>query len=462
MRQEFASKIQRLKSQVDARLHLAATQYSIGSRCNSPIRISSTRGRLHDSKKRGGGSRQGSLHRTVVSEFEYNPAFKHSHTSQRMSTRNRMILSTLVAGTAVFAAPVDVAPEGIMVGEPVGIKSSSFHFTEAEMEKRSSPSGNYYMPPYNPASYRPPSDTSSFLPEAQYRDAMLRVHNNCRAAHGVPALKWSQDMVNYAQTNTPTCAFAHTQTLGRDGIGENILYGPGSPEGMVQDMWYEKELKLYNFARQGFAMSTGHMTQMVWKATTEVGCAVKKCPQGTYVKCNYRRPGNVMGQFEGNVPAPKSAVKSVPPSNYNTPAPKNNNTPPAPKNNNTPPAPKNNYTPPAPKNNYSPPAPKNNYNPAPKSSPAPKNNPAPNNNGYYYKASNGYYYYRPQSNGNNRGGSVPQSNNGNNQNRRPTTYTYTYTYRRPSNQNNQNRKPSAANSGNGYSRPQSKPTTNYY
>ncbi|KAK6534038.1 hypothetical protein TWF281_005377 [Arthrobotrys megalospora] len=381
------------------------------------------------------------------------------------------VIISALAGTTILAAPVEMPLEA--VGEPVEIKTSSFHFTEApidatdsDMEKRSAPPGNYYTPPYNPVSYRPPADTSSFLPESQYKDAMLKVHNNCRSAHGVPALKWSQDMVNYAQANTPTCAFAHTRTLGRDGVGENILYGQGSPEGMVQTMWYDKELRQYNFARQGFSMATGHMTQMVWKATTEVGCAVKKCPQGTYVKCNYRRPGNVMGQFEGNVPSPKGGVKSVPPPNYGTPPPKNNYNTPAPKNtynNYNTPAPKNNYGTPAPKNNYGTPAPKSNYGtPAPKSNygtPAPKNNynsPAPNNG-----------YYRPQSNGSGRGGSTPKPNNGNTQNRKPTTYSYTYTYRRPSNSNNQNRKPSTAstqnrNTGNGYSRTQSKPTYQSY
>lgn len=348
------------------------------------------------------------------------------------------IISALTAGTAILAAPVEKSLEGVLVGEPIEIQSSSFQFTE-EMVKRSAPPGNYYQQPSNPVSYRPPADTSSFLPESQYRDAMLKVHNNCREAHGVPALKWSQDMVNYAQTNTPTCAFAHTRTLGRDGIGENILYGPGSPESMVQTMWYDKELKLYNFARQGFAMSTGHMTQMVWKATTEVGCAVKKCPQGTYVKCNYRRPGNVSGQFESNVPAPRSAVKNVPSPNYGAPT-----------------APKNNYNTPASKNNNTP-APKNNYN-----------TPVPNNNGYYQTNNNGYYqtnngyYYRPQSNGNANGGSTPRPNNGNTQNRRPITYTYTYTYR-PSNSNNRGPKSNNVsgqnrNAGNGYNRVQSKPT----
>ncbi|KAK6509751.1 hypothetical protein TWF481_004481 [Arthrobotrys musiformis] len=384
-----------------------------------------------------------------------------------------VILSALTAGTAILAAPVEVPSEGVVVGVPIEIKSSSFQFTEAdvrEMEKRSAPPGNYYQQPYNPVSYRPPADTSSFIPESQYRDTMLKVHNNCREAHGVPALKWSQDMVNYAQTNTPTCAFMHTQTLGRDGIGENILYGPGSPESMVQTMWYENELKLYNFGRQGFAMSTGHMTQMVWKATTEVGCAVKRCPQGTYVKCNYRRPGNVSGQFEGNVPTPRSAVKNVPSTpNYGTPtAPKNNYNAPAPKNT---PAPKPKNTPaPKPKNTPAPkstPAPKNTYNAAPKNNtPAPKNNGyyQQNNNGYYQSNNNGYYqsnnnngYYRPQNNGGYyNGGSTPKSNNGNAQNRQPTTYTYTYTYRRPSNQNNQRPKTNN-NNANGYYSSQNKP-----
>ena len=39
-----------------------------------------------------------------------------------------------------------------------------------------------------------------------------------------------------------------------------------------------------------------HYTQIIWKKTTEVGCAISKCNNGNYYcVCNYSPPGNVIG-----------------------------------------------------------------------------------------------------------------------------------------------------------------------
>lgn len=48
-----------------------------------------------------------------------------------------------------------------------------------------------------------------------------------------------------------------------------------------------------------------HFTQMVWKGTTELGCAIALCDgifdasfgKASYMVCEYNPPGNVIGQF---------------------------------------------------------------------------------------------------------------------------------------------------------------------
>ncbi|KAF3933044.1 Latisemin [Dactylellina cionopaga] len=289
-----------------------------------------------------------------------------------------LVLSTLLGATSVLASPIERDVEGHEIDDSfdqtptndtmlVGIPMS---FEAHKEEKRSSPSspGNYA--PSRPGTFNPPSNTGDFLPESQYRDAILAVHNAARTAHGCPAFTWSTELVNYAQSNTPVCVFQHSPNLNRDGVGENILAGFKPLDQMVREMWYENELSKYDFGRQGFTHGTGHLTQMVWRASTEVGCAVRQCNFGTYLKCDYRQAGNVIGQFEANVNAPRSKIAQTPPSNnYNQNQPSND------------------Y------NNQSPPS--NYYNQRPKNA----NNQRPNNSGNQSPPTT----YRNQNTGSNRG-----------------------------------------------------------
>lgn len=75
------------------------------------------------------------------------------------------------------------------------------------------------------------------------------------------------------------------------------------------------EDKYYHYSpTTGFSEKTGHFTQLVWKATTDVGCSVTDCSasndgngtqgykkgdaQGWFLVCEYWPPGNVVG--DGN------------------------------------------------------------------------------------------------------------------------------------------------------------------
>ena len=58
--------------------------------------------------------------------------------------------------------------------------------------------------------------------------------------------------------------------------------------------WYD-EIKDYDYKNPGFAMDTGHFTQVVWKGTGKVGFGYASNGNTCYVTARYSPPGNYMG-----------------------------------------------------------------------------------------------------------------------------------------------------------------------
>ncbi|KAI8141622.1 CAP domain-containing protein [Fennellomyces sp. T-0311] len=132
----------------------------------------------------------------------------------------------------------------------------------------------------------------------------LKVHNEYRAKHGVPALKWSTKLEKYAQSWSNQCNFKHTGGP----YGENLAWGYSNFPAAIA-AWYNEE-KQYNYNKPGFSSATGHFTAMVWKSTTEVGCGIKTCSNGAKMyTCSYAPAGNIVGNnnayFKANVLPPK-------------------------------------------------------------------------------------------------------------------------------------------------------------
>lgn len=129
----------------------------------------------------------------------------------------------------------------------------------------------------------------------------LDTHNRLRAKHCVPPLAWSAQLAATAQQWANACDFSHSN----NGLGENLAMGTSGafPPGAQIQSWYD-EIAKYTFAAGRFTSGTGHFTQVVWRATTEVGCGVATCGGEDLLVCNYSPPGNFQGEFQENVPAP--------------------------------------------------------------------------------------------------------------------------------------------------------------
>lgn len=133
------------------------------------------------------------------------------------------------------------------------------------------------------------------------RETMLNQHNSYRAQHCAPALAWSAELAASAQKWAEQCWIGHDKSRGR--VGENLAWSGDRTAKSAVDAWYQ-EVDEYNYARPGFAASTGHFTQMVWKNTTQIGCGVAQCYLGSVRLwvCRYSPQGNWAGQFPQNVP----------------------------------------------------------------------------------------------------------------------------------------------------------------
>eukprot|EP00775_Hariotina_reticulata_P009628 gene9628-9788_t len=105
---------------------------------------------------------------------------------------------------------------------------------------------------------------------------ILSKHNTYRSKHQAGPLQWSDYQASRAAEYASRCTWGHDPNAQ---AGEN-LYASSSksdPTGALTaaiEAWYA-EVNSYNFASGGFSGATGHFTQVVWKGTTNIGCAVQ-------------------------------------------------------------------------------------------------------------------------------------------------------------------------------------------
>lgn len=131
-----------------------------------------------------------------------------------------------------------------------------------------------------------------------FTSAILNSTNVYRSQHNASAVKWNATLESFAARyldDNADCKFAHSGGP----YGENLALGFPNATASVE-AWGD-ERRLYDFRRPDFSEATGHFTQLVWKATTDVGCGRKLCRTGWYLVCEYWPRGNVIGQFGNEV-----------------------------------------------------------------------------------------------------------------------------------------------------------------
>ena len=154
------------------------------------------------------------------------------------------------------------------------------------------------------------ASTASAVTYSRGHDATARLlasHNIERARVHSPPLQWDPQLAAAAASYGPTLArlgrLQHSPRSSRPGQRENLWMGTRgafSPEQMVGSWINERRMfrpgVFPNVSRTGNWLDVSHYTQLIWKGTTRVGCAIQPAGQWEYLICRYSPPGNVDGR----------------------------------------------------------------------------------------------------------------------------------------------------------------------
>ncbi len=143
-----------------------------------------------------------------------------------------------------------------------------------------------------------PASSSRPLGEREFSREMLHAHNDVRAGAGLPPLQWSSELAGFAQ-KWAASLIANNRTAHntRTSYGENILAtGLGSTPTSVVTEW-ASESRAYTYRTNTCNGDCGHYTQLVWRNTRRVGCAMAHNSQREVWVCSYDPAGNFKGEW---------------------------------------------------------------------------------------------------------------------------------------------------------------------
>ncbi len=145
----------------------------------------------------------------------------------------------------------------------------------------------------------------SALAQPSMAQELLKAHNQYRSQVGVPPLIWSnalarqaQERANYLSVNKK---LEHRRA---SGVGENLWMGTSRQYSFAQMVksWGNEQQhfvrgKVPRISNTGNWIDVLHYSQIVWRNTTQIGCAGVEGEDRMYrLVCLYSPPGNVMGQ----------------------------------------------------------------------------------------------------------------------------------------------------------------------
>jgi len=143
-------------------------------------------------------------------------------------------------------------------------------------------------------SRRPRNDVKQLT--AKEQSEIVALHNNARAleeSSNMELISYNETLVNEAEENVTDCSAIESKHVN---IGQNRFYADaGKPINLtsaVQSWYYEKSYYIYDTGQCALGKYCVRYLQLVWMATTDVGCAYRDCVNNNNRKmrilvCNY-------------------------------------------------------------------------------------------------------------------------------------------------------------------------------
>lgn len=142
---------------------------------------------------------------------------------------------------------------------------------------------------------------------SNFEQRVLAAQNRERAALGLAPMVWDASLAISANQ--------WANTLARDGRFEHAPFNPSDPQGenlwagtkgyfpieARVDAWLREKQHFVpgvfpNNSNTGRVQDVGHYTQIVWRNTGKVGCAVAAGAAEEVLVCRYSEPGNWRGE----------------------------------------------------------------------------------------------------------------------------------------------------------------------
>ncbi|EMG49973.1 RBE1 Repressed by EFG1 protein 1 [Candida maltosa Xu316] len=151
-------------------------------------------------------------------------------------------------------------------------------------------------------------DNSGPTEDIQFANDILQIHNYYRDLHQVGPLEWNNTLYEFAKNYANTafdCSNLQLTHSNYPPYGENLAAGYVGGISPVQDGWYGSEIGLVpTWDPIDYTPSTGHLTQLLWRSSTQLGCARYNCSPPTnggpnwrqITVCSYYPRGNVIGK----------------------------------------------------------------------------------------------------------------------------------------------------------------------